>query len=154
MRWLLLAFCRERKGDSMTTVAIEETPEISDAGLACLTPQIEDWRRKLERTCRHLLPWACSAQMLPMWVSDYGKVCRLAAALSEKLDDLFCLTEKDYPAESAENASVLAAIDQTIDEIDLIGQRIERELHDSVGNEDGKPRHRIHFAAARHGSLW
>jgi hypothetical protein len=135
----------------MVTAEVEET---SNSEQACLTPQIEDWRRKLDRTCRHLLPWANSAQMLPMWVSDYGKVCQLAAALNEKLEDLFCLTSKDYPANSAANASVVAAIDQTIDEIGAIGRHIERELHDSIGASNEKPRHRVHFAATKIGSTW
>ncbi len=111
-----------------------------------LSPQIEDWRRKLERTCRHLLPWACSAQMLPMWVSDYSKVCKLATALDEKIDELFTLTEDDLLADAAGNALVVAAIDVTIDEIGQIGRRIEMELHNSVGVPDKKPhRGRVDF---------
>ena len=98
-----------------------------------LSPQIEDWRRKLERTCRHLLPWACSAQMLPMWVSDYGKVCKLATALNAKIDELFSLTSNELPSDFAGNALIVAAIDVTVDEIGQIGRRIETELHNSVG---------------------
>jgi len=97
-----------------------------------MSPQIEDWRRKLERTCRHLLPWACSAQMLPMWVSDYSKVCKLATALNAKIDELFFLTANDLTADSAGNALVMAAIDVTVDEIGQIGRHIESELHQSV----------------------
>ena len=97
-----------------------------------LSPQIEDWRRKLERTCRHLLPWACSAQMLPMWVSDYGKVCKLASALNAKIDELFSLTADELPDGADGNALVIAAIDVTVDEIGQIGRRIESELHNSV----------------------
>jgi hypothetical protein len=117
-----------------------------------LSPQIEDWRRKLERTCRHLLPWACSAQMLPMWVSDYGKVCKLATALNAKIDELFSLTADELPTDSAGNALVLAAIDVTVDEIGQIGRRIESELHNSVGISDEQPQrkrtnfHRDRFA--------
>ena len=108
------------------TAAMDQTPNH-------LSPQIEDWRRKLEHTCRHLLPWACSAQMLPMWVSDYGKVCKLAAALDAKIDELFSLTADELPDNADGNALVVAAIDVTVDEIGQIGRRIESELHSSVG---------------------
>jgi hypothetical protein len=125
------------KEASMVTAELDEK---WDAGQIELKPQIEDWRCKLERTCRKLLPWACSAQMLPLWVSDYSKVCRLAGALNAKIDDLFSLTSQDLPEGAEANALMLAAIDQTIDDIGLIGRRIESELHDSIGVPDERPR--------------
>jgi hypothetical protein len=122
-----------KKESSMLTAELDEK---WNAGQMELAPHIEDWRCKLERTCRKLLPWACSAQMLPLWVSDYGKVCGLASALNAKIDDLFSLTSQDLPQEQAANASMLAAIDQTVEEIGMIGRRIETELHDSIGVPD------------------
>jgi hypothetical protein len=121
------------KGGLMMMTEIGMTDQMQTRQQDALSPQIENWRRKLERTCRHLLPWACSAQMLPMWVSDYSKVCKLASALNAKIDELFSLTADQLPDDSAGNALIVAAIDVTVDEIGQIGRRIENELHNSVG---------------------